>query len=173
MLGKHTGQRLLVRDDFWGAALYVQIEHDTWEGLQDLRERRHAQVVITGGLPAKHVVLGWTPPDGALAWAEPKRVVEVPKLLGTALGDLARDAGRSVERRVVADDKLSVAGGVHVELDGGRPVLERSPDRVKRARGSLLGAALVGVGDDSAIEPGIVTHVRCLPGKCAPCATGG
>jgi len=97
----------------------------------------------------------------------------VPDFFEAETGELARGVRRSIERRVVADDEFSVAGGVNVKLDAGGSVLESSPHRVERAGRGLLGASLVGVGDHPPFEPGIVTHFRCLPAECACRATTG
>jgi len=91
----------------------------------------------------------------------------VPKFVEANLGDLARGVGRAIERRVVADDELSVAGGMDVELDTGGSVLERPTDRIERAGRRLLGSSLVRVGDHTPLEPRIVAHARCLPVACA------
>ena len=90
-------------------------------------------------------------------------VVEFAELVEGDVSDGTGRVGRAVERRIVADDDVSVARGVDVELNARGAVLERLADRVERARGRLLGTSLVRVGDDAAIQPAVVGHERCLP----------
>ena len=115
----------------------------------------------------KSAVLGRPAPVGVVAGGparghvgpgdEPVGVVEGPELgQGHASGWRPCAVRRPVDGGVVAHHQMAVGGGVHVELDAASaPSSSARPHGEQRRRRRFPGAALVGVGEDAASEPGV------------------
>jgi len=67
--------------------------------------------------------------------------------------------GRSVNCLVVTDNNVAILGRVHVKFNGARTILQCLGDGEQRRRRCLVGAALVGKGNDASSAPKI-THAR-------------
>ena len=108
---------------------------------------------VVGRPAAQHVLRVVAPRAHGVALDPPVRVVHVAQLGQGQVADGPVVVGRAVHRLVVADNDVTVLRRVHVELDGGGAALERPADRQEGGRRALERAALVGVGDDPAVEP--------------------
>ena len=147
-------EQLLVGLDVGARALDVQVQEHAGESLRHLLERREGVVAVPGRLGAMDVLLVGAPGSHRLTGDPPVGVVHLAQLRQGEVRDLPVVVGRAVDGLVVAHDDSSVPGRVDVKLDGGGTSRERPLDRRERRGRPLKGPALVGVGDDSAREPG-------------------
>ena len=158
---QNRSEPLFVRRDLRRGLFDVEVERASADDLEYLSECRDAVSPIGRCTAAQGVVVLRTSVNGGFSSDEPVRVVEPAQLVERHRRDRPRTVCRPVDRRIVANDELSVFGRVDVELDAGRSDADRPLNRVERRGRRLELSALMGIGDDPALEPWI-GHLRFL-----------